>query len=239
MTPEISIVTPVFNERGSVEALSREIAAAFDGAAHEIVFVDDCSDDGTGALLAELKARYPQMRVMRHRRRSGQSRAIRSGVMAARGDIVVMLDGDGQYDPADAVRMVARLRAAGPELALIGGERVDRQDLGHRRFASKLGNFATRTLLDSPTRDSGCGLKVFRRQAFLELPYFDHMHRYYPVLMVREGYAVAFEPIVHRPRPAGVSKYTNWQRALVSIFDMLGVWWLRRRMSLPGAVDEV
>jgi hypothetical protein len=159
--------------------------------------------------------------------------------MAARGDIIVMLDGDGQYDPADAARMVGRLRAAGPELALIGGERVDRQDLGHRRIASRLGNFATRTLLASPARDSGCGLKVFRRAAFLELPYFDHMHRYYPVLMAREGYAVAFEPIVHRPRPAGVSKYTNWQRALVSIFDMLGVWWLRRRMSLPGAVDEV
>ena len=239
MTPEISIVTPVFNERGSVEALSSEIAAAFEGVPHEIVFVDDSSDDGTRELLAELKARYPQMRVLRHQRRSGQSRAIRSGVMAARGDIVVMLDGDGQYDPKDAARMVRRLKAAEPELALIGGERVDRQDLGHRRIASRLGNFATRRLLGSPTRDSGCGLKVFRRAAFLRLPYFDHMHRYFPVLMEREGYAVQFEPISHRPRPAGVSKYTNWQRALVSILDILGVWWLRRRMAAPGGVDEV
>jgi len=239
MTPEFSIVTPLFNERGSVEALTREIDAAFEGLAHEIVFVDDSSSDGTDELLAVLKGRYSQMRVIRHRRRSGQSRAIRSGVLAARGEVIVMLDGDGQYDPADGARMAKALMAASPDLGMIAGERVDRQDLTHRRVASRLANFATRWLLASPTRDSGCGLKAFRREVFLRLPYFDHMHRYLPVLAAREGYAVRVEPITHRPRPAGVSKYTNWQRILVSIPDILGVWWLRQRMAAPEGVDEV
>lgn len=238
MAPEISIVTPVFNERGSIDALVAEIVAAFEGLAYEMIFVDDCSRDGTREALAALKAAHPKMRVVGHQQHSGQSRAILTGVLAARGPVIVMLDGDGQYDPADAPRMVRRLLEGPRALGMVAGERIARQDVASRRIASRLGNAAARRLLRSPARDAGCGLKVFRKEVFLRLPYFDHMHRFLPVLMTREGYDVAFEPVDHRPRPAGVSKYSNLGRLWVSIPDILGVFWLGRRMARPGVVEE-
>jgi glycosyltransferase involved in cell wall biosynthesis len=236
--PEISVVAPVFNEEGAVEALVREIAAAFAGWRYEILFVNDASTDATGERLAALRAEAPMLRILTHRRNAGQSRAIRTGVQAARAPIVVMLDGDGQNDPADAPRL-ARALAAGPaSLGLVGGERRVRRDSLAKRWASRLANGIRRRVLRDQSVDTGCGLKAFRREAFLALPYFDHLHRYLPALMIREGYQVAFEPVNHRPRRSGRSKYTNLGRLGASLFDLAGVMWLSRRARDPVAVEE-
>jgi glycosyltransferase involved in cell wall biosynthesis len=237
--PDYSIVVPVFDEGGAAPALAREIAAAFAGESHEIIFIDDASRDDTKALLTALKAEIPQLRVLGHRKNSGQSRAVRSGVLAARAPIVITLDGDGQNDPADAPRLARALKAAPPELALVGGERVKRQDSEAKRFASKFGNGVRKRLLHDTANDTGCGLKAFRREAFLRLPYFDHIHRYIPALMLREGYEVAFQPVNHRHRESGVSKYTNFGRLKASVSDLLGVMWLQTRARNPQGVDEV
>ena len=236
--PEISIVVPVFNEEGAVEALAREIAAAFAGWRCEILFIDDASTDATGARLAGLRSEVPALRVLAHRRNAGQSRAIRTGVRAARAPIVVMLDGDGQNDPADAPRLARALAVGPPGLGLVGGERRIRRDSAGKRWASRLANAVRRRVLNDRAADTGCGLKAFRREAFLALPYFDHLHRYLPALMIREGYQVTFEPVNHRPRQSGRSKYTNLGRLGASLFDLAGVMWLGRRARDPGGVDE-
>jgi len=239
MDPDFSIVAPAFNEEGAVEPLAREIAAAFEGLAYEMIFVDDASRDGTRAALIALKAELPTLRVIGHGRNAGQSRAIRTGVLAARGAIIITLDGDGQNDPADAPRLAQRLAAAPPDLGLIGGERTKRQDRIAKRLASRLANTVRRGLLGDRARDGGCGLKAIRREAYLRLPYFDHQHRFLPALVIREGYAVAFEPVGHRPRRAGASKYTNLGRMWVSIWDLMGVVWLRARTRSPGEVEHL
>ncbi|MBA4794302.1 glycosyltransferase family 2 protein [Phenylobacterium sp.] len=238
-SPDISVVVPVFDEEGAAPALAREIAAAFAGRQVEIIFVDDASRDGTRAALAALKAEIPQLRVLSHRRNSGQSRAIRSGVMAARAPVIVTLDGDGQNDPADGPALVEALLAGGPDLAMVGGERVRRQDSRAKKVASRLGNGVRKRLLRDTADDTGCGLKAFRREAFLRLPYFDHIHRYLPALMLREGYRVEFRPVGHRHRQTGRSKYTNLGRLWASASDLLGVMWLQSRSRLPQGVDEV
>ena len=239
MQPSYTIVVPVYNEEGAAAPLALEIAAAFANSPHEIIFVDDASRDGTRARLLELKARLPQLRVLSHRRNSGQSRAVRTGVLAARSPIVVTLDGDGQNDPADAPRLAARLGDAPVALALVGGERVKRQDSAAKRWASRTANGVRKRLLQDQANDTGCGLKAFRRDAFLRLPYFDHMHRYLPALMIREGFQVAFEPVGHRARTTGASKYTNLGRLWASLSDLLGVMWLRTRFRDPGGADEL
>ena len=238
-TPDISVVVPVFDEEGAAPALAREIAAAFAGRDFEIVFVDDASRDGTVAALSALKAEIPQLRLLRHAKNSGQSRAVRSGVLGARGAVVVTLDGDGQNDPADGPRLVDALLAGPSTLALVGGERVKRQDSQAKKWASKIGNGVRRRLLKDTANDTGCGLKVFRREAFLRLPYFDHLHRFLPALMLREGFEVAFQPVNHRARETGRSKYTNFGRLMASASDLLGVMWLNTRSRLPGGVSEV
>ena len=238
MTPDVSIVVPVFNETGNVGPLAREIAAAFDGQAYEMIFVDDASNDTTRAELIALKAELPSLRVLSHQRNSGQSRSVRTGILAARAPIVVTMDGDGQNDPADAPRLAARLVASSDQVALVGGQRVKRQDSLAKKFASKVGNGVRKRLLKDGAADTGCGLKAFRREAFLRLPYFDHIHRYLPALMIREGYQVAFEPVGHRARMAGASKYTNLGRLWASLSDLLGVMWLNSRSRLPGSVAE-
>jgi glycosyltransferase involved in cell wall biosynthesis len=177
--------------------------------------------------------------VLTHRKNSGQSRAVRTGVLAARAPIVVTLDGDGQNDPADAPRLAERLKTSPDLLALIGGERVKRQDSAAKRWASTTANRVRKRLLHDEANDTGCGLKAFRRDAFLRLPYFDHMHRYLPALMIREGFEVAFEPVGHRPRTTGASKYTNLGRLWASLSDLLGVMWLRTRFRDPGGADEL
>ena len=236
--PEVSVVVPVYNESGAAPELAREIAEAFRGREVEILFVDDCSRDDTRERLAALKAEIPSLRILAHTANAGQSRAVRTGVLAARGDIVVTLDGDGQNDPADAPKLVEALLAGPPDLALVGGERVRRQDSAAKKIASRVGNGVRKRLLKDTANDTGCGLKAFRREAFLRLPYFDHIHRYLPALMLREGYRTAFLPVGHRPRTTGASKYTNLGRLWASLSDLRGVMWLQSRARNPGAVTE-
>jgi dolichol-phosphate mannosyltransferase len=237
--PEVSIVVPVFDEEGAAPALAREIAAAFSGVAFEILFVDDASRDGTLDRLKVLTGEIPQLRVLTHRRNAGQSRAIRTGVLAARAAIVVTLDGDGQNDPADAPALFRALQQAPANVGLIGGERTSRKDTTAKRWASSIANGVRRRLLNDQTTDTGCGLKAMRRDAFLSLPYFDHIHRYLPAMMLREGYQIAFCPVGHRPRRAGHSKYTNLGRLSAAVSDLSGVLWLRARARDPGVVEEV
>ena len=237
-SPAISVVAPVYDEEGAAEGLAREIAAAFRGRDFEILFVDDASRDGTRAGLTALKAEIPQLRVLAHRANAGQSRAIRTGVLAARAPLVLTLDGDGQNDPADGPRLIDALAAGGERLALVGGERVKRQDSQAKKVASRIGNGVRRRLLRDTANDTGCGLKAFRRDAFLRLPYFDHIHRYLPAMMIREGYDVAFLPVNHRHRSTGRSKYTNLGRLWASLSDLLGVMWLQSRARDPRGVDE-
>jgi glycosyltransferase involved in cell wall biosynthesis len=238
-TPDISVVVPVFDEEGAAPALVREIAAAFSGRNYEIVFVDDASRDGTKGALKALQGEIPQLRVLSHAKNAGQSRAIRTGILGARGAVVVTLDGDGQNDPADGPALVDALLAGPRELALVGGERVKRQDSQAKKIASRIGNGVRKRLLNDTANDTGCGLKAFRREAFLRLPYFDHIHRYLPALMQREGYQTSFRPVNHRHRQTGASKYTNLGRLWASLSDLFGVVWLQSRARNPGAVEEV
>lgn len=237
--PQISVVVPVFDEEGAAPALAREIAAAFKGRSFEIVFVDDASRDGTRAALTALKGEIPELRVVGHRKNAGQSRAIRTGVLAARGEVIVTLDGDGQNDPADGPALVDALLAGPPELAMVGGQRVKRQDSRAKKIASKIGNGVRRRLLRDEAADTGCGLKAIRREVFLRLPYFDHLHRYLPALVIREGYRSKFRPVNHRHRETGRSKYTNLGRLWASLSDLFGVMWLQSRARDPGGYDEV
>ena len=238
-SPDISVVVPVFDEEGAAPALAREIAAAFKGRNYEIVFVDDASRDGTRAALKALAKEIPQLRVLAHTKNAGQSRAIRSGLLAARGEVVVTLDGDGQNDPADAPALVDALIAGPPDLGMVGGWRVKRQDSWAKRVGSRIGNGVRKRLLRDTANDTGCGLKAIRRDVFLRLAYFDHMHRYLPALVTREGFRSEYVPVNHRQRQSGRSKYTNLGRLWVSLSDLWGVIWLQSRGRLPGRVDEL
>lgn len=239
MTPEISVVVPVHDEEGAAGPLAREIAEAFKGRNFEMVFVNDASKDNTLAELEALQAELPQLRVLTHAKNAGQSRAVRSGVMAARAPVIVTLDGDGQNPPADAPKLADALIAAPPEVALVGGVRANRQDTGSKRWASKWANGFRKWLLKDDADDTGCGLKAFRRDVFLRLPYFDHIHRYLPALVIREGYQNRFMNVDHRHRETGRSKYTNLGRLWAALSDLVGVMWLRSRARNPGQVNEV
>ncbi|MBC7991600.1 MAG: glycosyltransferase family 2 protein [Luteimonas sp.] len=231
--PALSVVVPVFNEQNNVAPLVREIVAVLrgraDGGAFEIVYVDDQSRDGTHDVLVRLKSEIPELRVLRHTTQSGQSTAIRNGVKAARGAWIATLDGDGQNDPADIPKLLAARDAATPDTKMIAGWRVHRQDSGSKRWASKWANKIRARMLRDDTPDTGCGTKLFERAAFLDLPYFDHMHRYLPALMQRAGWRTISVPVNHRARATGTSKYNNLNRALVGIRDLRGVVWLIRR----------
>ncbi|HSC17818.1 MAG TPA: glycosyltransferase family 2 protein [Rhizomicrobium sp.] len=236
----LSIVVPVKDEAGNAAALAREIATATAGESAEIIFVDDGSTDGTVEELQALKAELPNLRLLRHNGNFGQSRAVRTGVQAARGDLVATLDGDGQNDPADIPRLLSALRADNTgKLGLVGGVRVNRQDASNRRLASTFANGFRRWMLKDSALDSGCGLRVFRRRAYLALPYFDHMHRFLIALMLREGYEVREIPVNHRARTHGISKYNNLRRALVGVVDTLGVRWLQSRTRGTGEPEEI
>ena len=243
-TPQLSVVVPVFNEQDNVGPLLREILAAlrgridFEVAVFEVIFVDDHSRDGTLQALQALKAEAPELRVLHHVTQSGQSTAIRTGVKAARGTWIATLDGDGQNDPADIPKLLEARATAQPAIKLFAGWRVNRQDSGSKRWASKWANAIRSRMLRDDTPDTGCGIKLFERDAFLDLPYFDHMHRYLPALMQRAGWQTVSVPVNHRPRSAGVSKYNNLNRALVGIRDLQGVAWLIRR-SKRTAIEEV
>ncbi len=224
------------NERDNILPLVAEIQAALgSGPAYEILYVDDGSSDGTALRLREAAAAAPELRVLTHVASCGQSAALRTGVMAARGRVIATLDGDGQNDPADLPRLVASFLnpASTVGLGLIAGQRVKRRDSAVKRWSSRVANRVRSAMLGDDTPDTGCGLKVFAREAFLRLPYFDHMHRFLPALMRREGYSVGLEPVNHRPRIHGRSKYGVNNRLWVGIVDLFGVFWLQQRMRRP------
>jgi dolichol-phosphate mannosyltransferase len=228
--PQLSVVVPVYNEEGNVAPLVAEIVAALRGRiSFEIVYVDDCSRDATLERLKQLQSGTPELRVVRHLRNSGQSTAIRNGVKAARADWIATLDGDGQNDPADIPKLLAEREHAAPGVRMFAGWRVDRQDSGSKRWASRWANTIRARALRDATPDTGCGIKLFERAAFLDLPYFDHMHRYLPALIQRAGWQTVSVPVHHRHRASGVSKYNNLQRAWVGLRDLRGVAWLIRR----------
>lgn len=237
---DLSVVIPVKNEAGNIAPLVAEIVAALDRlAAYEIVYVDDGSDDASAVDVRRLQESMPQLRLLRHATSCGQSAAIRSGVKAARGRWIATLDGDGQNDPAD-IPGLWRLAQASPPMPplLIAGHRARRRDSWTRRRASKIANAVRRRLLHDDTPDTGCGLKLFPRELFLDLPYFDHMHRFLPALVLRQGGIVRSVPVNHRPRRRGASKYGVLDRLAVGVTDLCGVLWLRRRCALPLLREE-
>jgi dolichol-phosphate mannosyltransferase len=238
--PRFSVIAPMLNEAENVEALAREIAAACAGLEpFEVIFVNDGSADATAARIAGLRAELPWLREVRHARPCGQSAALRSGVLAARAALICTIDGDGQNPPSEIPRLLEPLLDGGAAgLGLVAGQRVDRKDRRTRRLASRLANGLRAGLLGDHTRDTGCGLKAFPRDVFLRLPYFDHVHRYLPALVRREGYAIRLVDVAHRPRTAGRTKYTNIGRAAVGLLDLLGVWWLLRRRKIASVVHE-
>lgn len=235
----ISVVVPVRNEAENILPLVQEIAYALKGEAHEIVYVDDGSTDSTPARLAEAAAIGVPFRHLRHRESCGQSAAVLTGVRAARGTWIATLDGDGQNDPADIPALIERARssdaarAPGEGPVLIAGERRTRRDGFIKKQTSRSANWLRARLLKDNTLDTGCGLKVFRRDAFLELPHFDHMHRFLPALFLRAGGRVFPVPVNHRSRLRGRSNYGTFDRLWVGIFDLFGVFWLQRRASRP------
>jgi len=235
MNPEISVVVPVCNEAENVEPLAREIHAALGDRAYEMIFVDDGSTDDTAANLRRLKHELPALRVLSHSFRSGQSAAVASGVRAARGGWVATLDGDGQNDPADIPKLIAaRDEPANRGVQLfMGNRKASRKDTAFRKLQSSIANGVRSSLLGDQTPDTGCGIKLFARDLFLELPRFDHMHRFLPALFMRQGARVVSIPVSHRPRTRGTSKYGMLNRLWVGIIDIGGVMWLRRRYK-PG-----
>jgi len=238
--PAVSVVVPVRNEAGNIASLVAEIAAALNGqCTFEVIYVDDGSSDGTAAELTRLMAQHSWLRRQRHKLSCGQSAAVRTGVKAARAPLVVTLDGDGQNDPAFIPALLRALEQGGPRLALIAGQRVKRKASAFKKLQSRIANAVRNAVLRDGTRDTGCGLKAFRRAVFLSLPYFDGLHRFLPALVRREGYEIGYVDVIDRPRGTGTSNYGMWDRLWVGILDLAGVWWLiRRRKRVPEIAEE-
>jgi dolichol-phosphate mannosyltransferase len=236
---ELSIVIPVRNEAPNVAPLVAEIRAALDGRIdYEIVYVDDGSADGTVAAIDQARAGFPALRGVRHRARAGQSAAIRSGVKAAAAPWIATLDGDGQNDPADIPRLWAMAREApDAQHLLIAGRRAKRRDSAVKRLSSRIANGVRARMLGDDTPDTGCGLKLFSRALYLDLPFFDHQHRFLPALALREGGRVISVPVNHRPRERGTSNYGTLDRLWVGIVDLGGVMWLKRRSGRANLRD--
>jgi dolichol-phosphate mannosyltransferase len=236
--PDVSVVVPVRNEAGNITPLVGEIARALDGRAFEIVYVNDGSIDGTESELARLMGEHAFLRQIKHARSCGQSAAVTTGVVAARAPVIVTLDGDGQNDPAFIPKLLDALQTGAPRVGLVAGQRVGRKGTGFKKLQSRIANGVRAALLRDGTRDTGCGLKAFRRELFLKLPYFDGLHRYLPALIRREGYDIAYVDVIDRERRHGISNYGMWDRLWVGILDLLGVWWLLRRRKVPQ-ISEV
>jgi len=238
--PTLSVVIPARNEAdnivGLVDAIDRALASF---TPFEIIVVDDGSNDDQVTRLTRRAQTMPHLRVIRHPKSAGQSAAVHTGVLAARAPVVLTLDGDGQNPPEELPRLAAPLLAdTTGQIGLVAGQRLKRQDTWSKKVASRLANGIRGWMLQDSTRDSGCGLKAFRRDAFLALPYFDHMHRYLPALFARDGWKVAHVDVSHRPRGAGQSNYSNLQRGLVGVVDLLGVAWLLRRRKKAKPLPE-
>jgi dolichol-phosphate mannosyltransferase len=237
--PSVSVIVPVRNEAENIAPLVTEIAAALAGRTFEVIYVNDGSTDGTDAELKRLMAQHPWLRQVRHARSCGQSAALRTGMMAARGPIVATLDGDGQNDPAFLPKLIEPLELSGTRVGLVAGQRVGRKASGFKRFQSRFANAVRGAILRDGTRDSGCGLKAFPRDLGLALPYFDGLHRFLPALIRREGRDIGYVDVVDRPRQHGVSNYGFWDRLWIGILDLGGVWWLiRRRRRVPEVSED-
>jgi dolichol-phosphate mannosyltransferase len=238
--PAVSVVVPVRNEAENVAPLADEIAAAMTGRwSFELVFVDDGSTDDTAAVLGRVRVGRPRVRQISHASSCGQSAAVRTGVVAARAPLIVTLDGDGQNDPSFVPALVRALETGGARVGLVAGQRVGRRASGFKRLQSRVANAVRGAILRDGTRDTGCGLKAFRRETFLALPYFDGLHRFLPALVKRDGYEVAYVEVIDRPRRHGRSNYGLWDRLWVGILDLAGVWWLIRRRKRVPRIAEV
>src|SRR5471030_3303209 len=236
----VSIVVPVRNEAGNVSPLIAEIALALDGRwNYEIIYVNDGSTDATAGRLAAIMKQRGNLRQIRHATSSGQSAAVRSGVRAARGSIVATLDGDGQNNPAFLPELISAIEKGGAGVGLAAGQRVGRKDTGFKKIQSRIANGVRNAILRDGTRDTGCGLKAFRRDVFLSMPYFDGLHRFLPALIRREGFDIAYVDVTDRPRHSGVSNYGFFDRLWIGIMDLAGVWWLIRRKKPTPVATEV
>jgi dolichol-phosphate mannosyltransferase len=237
----ISIVIPALNERECIGPLLREIAESTANLPiTEIIVVDDGSDDGMGDVIRDLKSKLDKIRLVRHAQRRGQSTATYTGISAARGDLIVTLDADGQNDPAGIELLyTAYVREADRGRIMVAGQRRKRQDNLVRRFSSRVANTVRRWILDDGVRDTGCSLKLFRRSDFMALPFFDHIHRFIPALMKASGVRIVIVEVAHRPRERGISKYGLWDRLWVGIHDLVGVRWLIARMRKDVGIEEV
>jgi dolichol-phosphate mannosyltransferase len=236
----ISVVIPALNEEGNIGRLIDEIFAVVPpDALGEVIAVDDGSNDGTAAEIKALLKTHPRLRYLRHGDRAGQSAALRTGVRAARFPMIATMDGDGQNDPADIMKLYALLGDRGREPAMAAGIRASRKGSGSRKAASRFANFIRDRVLADGCPDTGCGIKLFRREAFLALPYFVGMHRYLPALFLSYGHEIAYEAVNARPRLKGASKYTNLGRAMIGLYDLVGVSWLRRRTQIPPIAEDI
>ena len=236
----VSIVVPVRNEAENISPLVAEIASALDGRwNYEIIYVNDGSTDATADRLAAVMKQRGNLREIRHAISAGQSAAVRSGVRAAHGAIVATLDGDGQNNPVFLPDLIVAIERGGDRTGLAAGQRVGRKDTGFKKIQSRIANRVRSAILQDGTRDTGCGLKAFRREVFLMMPYFDGLHRFLPALMRREGYEIAYVDVVDRPRHSGVSNYGFFDRLWIGIMDLAGVWWLIRRKKPTPAATEV
>lgn len=236
----VSVVIPALNEAGNIGRLVEETYAAIPGEQlKEVIVVDDGSDDASGDEIKALRSRFPTLRYLRHKMRNGQSAAIRTGVLAASGPIIATMDGDGQNDPNDIPNLLDGLGARmGDGPVMVGGVRTKRKAVGSRRLASVIANWIRNAAFKDNCPDSGCGIKVYWREAYLRLPFFTSMHRFMPALFLMNNHQVAYRPVNDRARRVGQSKYTNFGRALTGLYDLFGVVWLRKRTKTPFIEED-